>query len=125
MLSSQRLFIAAVFACAFAVPAVYAVSPFSPEDEARLKETGNCPGCSLTGANLQGVGAAEGDLTGADFSGANLYMANFRGADLSGANFNGADLTGAQMIGAKSADLTGATTTSRTQCPSGAAGPCS
>ena len=125
MVRSIRLVTAALLTCVYAVSTLHALSRYSPEDEARFKETGSCASCSLTGANLQGVNGENGQLTSADLSGANLYMANLRGANLTGASLNGANLNGAQMIGATGADFTGAITDTRTQCPSGAAGPCS
>ncbi len=125
MLSSKRLFSAALFSALFAMSVLHAASARVPEDEARVKQTGSCPGCNLAGADLKGLAAELGDLTNADFSGANLYMAVLKGADLAGASFNGADLSGAQLENARGADLTGATTDTRTQCPNGKPGPCS
>lgn len=124
MVSFKRPLLSALFACVFAVSALHALGRVNPEDEARIKETGNCASCSLVDANLQGVNAENGDLSSADFTGANLYMANLRGANVEGANFNGANLAGAQLLGAIGANLGGATTDERTQCPGGQAGPC-
>lgn len=123
MLSSPRLFAAALFASLLAGSALHA-TPATPEDEARLRQTGSCPGCNLVGANLSGLTAELGDLTNADFTEANLYMATLNGADLTGANLNGADLSGARLQYTKGADLSGAKTDSRTQCPDGTPGPC-
>ena len=53
----------------------------------KLKETGNCIRCTLTGA----------DLKGANLKGADLTMAYLYKADLTGANLTGADLTEATM----------------------------
>ena len=39
-------------------------SAFDPDDLQKLKDTGNCKGCDLSGANLQG----------ADLNGANLKV---------------------------------------------------
>lgn len=125
MLSSKRLLAVALFASVFAVSALHATPASTPEDEARLRQTRSCPGCDLAGANLQGLVAELGDLSNANLSGANLYMATLKGANLEGANFNGADLSGAQLEHARGADLTGAITDLRTQCPNGKMGPCS
>lgn len=121
MLRAKRSLVIALFT-ALAVSAAYAAS--TPEDEARLKETRSCVSCDLAGANLSGVNAELGDVNHANFSGANLYGANFKGANLAGASFNGADLTAAQLQNSRGADLTGAITDWRTQCPNGNAGPC-
>lgn len=125
MLSSKRLFTAALFASMLAGSALHATSALVPEDEARLKATGSCPGCNLSGADLNGLVAELGDLTNADFTEANLYRAVLKGANLTGANFNGANLSGALLQHAKGVDLTGAITDHRTLCPNGEAGPCS
>jgi len=122
MLSPKRLVPVALLASVFAVAVLQANTP---EDEARLKETGSCPSCNLADANLSGLVAERGDLSNANFSGANLYRAILRGADLTGASFNGADLTGAQLELTRGADLAGAITDSRTRCPNGQPGPCS
>lgn len=124
MLNSTRLFTTALFAFMLAGAALYATTA-TPEDEARVKQTGSCPGCNLSGADLNGLVAELGDLTNADFTEANLYRAVLKGANLTGANFNGANLSGALLQYAKGVDLTGAITDYRTQCPNGAAGPCS
>ena len=58
-----------------------------------------CPGCDLSGANLD-----RRDLTGADLSGANLRGATFSRTILRGANLAGADLAGAPF---KRHDLAG------------------
>lgn len=89
----------------------------------RVKTTGSCVGCDLSGANLSGL-LAQGDLSDANFDGAKLYRALLQGASLHGASFNGADLSGANLEGALEADLTGAITDDKTTCPSGAKGPC-
>ena len=80
----------------------------------RLKDSNNCYGCDLSGANLSGENLDSADLeganlvstilTGADLEGANLKGAILTNADLSGANLSGADLYKADLSGA---DLTG------------------
>ncbi len=49
------------------------------EHERRLKETGSCQKCDLSGANFSGR-----DLSGANLSGANLHDADLNGANLVG-----------------------------------------
>lgn len=64
---------------------------FDPNDLKKLKETGTCVGCDLSGA----------DLTGADLQGAiNLMQADLTGADLRGVMLIGANLTEADLRGA-------------------------
>jgi hypothetical protein len=65
---------------------------FKPADVDKLRQTGNCQNCDLSGA----------DLSGADLGGAGLVIeANRRyaknAADLSGANLSGANITEAQL----------------------------
>jgi uncharacterized protein YjbI with pentapeptide repeats len=117
----RRFSIAAVFV---AVAALGTVLYATPDDEAKLRSTGKCAGCSLVDADLQGVQAKRADLSNADLSGANLYRASLEGADLSGANLNGANLSGANLRLAKGADLSSATTNEQTICPNGKSGPC-
>lgn len=101
------------------------------EEKASLRWlAGDCPGCNLAGAKLQGSDLAGANLRGADLLGADLREANLRradlrdanlasaklvftnlaGANLRGANLRGADLTGANLIMAdlQDADITGA-----------------
>lgn len=105
------------------------VSGWEQDALSRLKDTGRCEGCDLSGADLRWSavygaelgGAAnlvDGKLDGANLRGANLYGGNvdgasFRGADLSGVNLSWASLIGADLTGA---DLTGAITTGATFC---------
>jgi hypothetical protein len=73
----------------------------------------NCPGCNLSGTDLQNAQLVSANLAGAnlvniDLSGANLRRATLAGANLAGArlirtNLSGADLTGCNLAGA---DLT-------------------
>lgn len=74
----------------------------------------NCPGCNLSGTDLQNAQLVDANLAGADLSkinlsGANLRRANLAGANLAGArlirtNLAGANLTGCNLAGA---DFTG------------------
>ena len=75
-------------------------------------------------AFLDGVNVELGDLRGADLQGASLYRANLRGADLTDALFTDANLNGADLRNAKGANLAGAKTDERTQCPDDTRGPC-
>jgi len=113
----------------------------------QLRDTGSCAGCNLSGADLNALQAANGDLSfsnmtgadvyraalaGANMAGATMSDANMRHADLSGADLSGAILTGTNLEGA---NLTGAnmaavlvdaytTTDEMTTCADGTAGPC-
>ena len=53
------------------------VGAFSEEDLKKLKETGECIDCDLSGADLSWL-----DLTGANLAGANLISAKLTGAIL-------------------------------------------
>jgi hypothetical protein len=75
----------------------------------------NCPGCSLSGADLKEKNLIKANLEGADLSGADLRYTNLRRARLKGANLEGAKLNHANLPGAdlrecnlKNADLRGA-----------------
>lgn len=71
----------------------------------QLRTNRGCPGCNLTGMDLQWL-----NLQSYDFSGANLTGADLRNADLRGASLRGANLTNALTFNANfaSADFTGA-----------------
>ena len=120
-------------------------APFQPlraenlEQVRLLRETGKCPACDLSSANLSGLVSPEADLHNADLNyavlykvrlnkanlnGASLKGANLSGADLTGANLTGADLSGANLRGSIGARLAKATTDVTTTCPDGANGPC-
>lgn len=70
-------------------------------DVARLKQTGHCPGCDLSGAYLRVARIANADLSGADLSGADLISADMSGANLTRANLSGANLVRASLVGAR------------------------
>lgn len=76
-----------------------------PQHVAQLKETGECPGCDLRGAELSGL-----NLDGAVLSGADLRNAELSGTTLRGASLNGADLRGVPLhdVNIVGADLRGA-----------------
>lgn len=74
----------------------------------------NCPGCNLSGTDLQNAQLVDANLAGADLSkidlsGANLRRANLAGANLTGARLVRANLAGANLSGCNlaGADLTG------------------
>lgn len=60
----------------------------------------NCPGCSLSGADLRRARLAAADLAGADLRTADLSHADLTGARLSGAGIQGAVANGARFSGA-------------------------
>jgi len=132
--TSRLLSISLISCCAAAFGTWQPVIAEKPEHVQRLKETGSCPGCDLSSAQLAGV-TASGDLqganltganlTGASFQGANCYTASFGMAELKGAKFAGANLANANLKGARNADLSGSITNERTVCPNGTHGPCS
>ena len=74
-------------------------SAFDPADLQKLKDTGGCARCYLSGAFLEGATLREANLKGADLEGANLNAADLWLANLEGANLKGADLKGAKMKG--------------------------
>ncbi|MCW5697673.1 MAG: pentapeptide repeat-containing protein [Bauldia sp.] len=65
----------------------------------------DCPGCDLSGAQLQRRDLAGADLSDANLSGASLHRALLGGASLAGANLAGANLNLADL---KRANLSGA-----------------
>jgi uncharacterized protein YjbI with pentapeptide repeats len=113
-----------VLTAAIAMASLVPALADNPEQVQQLRETRNCEGCNLAFASLDGVNAELGDLRGADLQGASLYGANLRGADLTGALFTDANLNGADLRNTKDANLSGAKTDERTQCPDGTRGPC-
>ncbi|WP_310483286.1 serine/threonine-protein kinase [Chamaesiphon sp. VAR_48_metabat_403] len=72
----------------------------------QLHTNRGCPGCNLTGIDLQRL-----NLQSYDFSGANFTGADLRNVDLRGASLRGANLTNVLTFNANfaSADFTGAT----------------
>ena len=85
------------------------------ENIGTLQKTKACPGCDLSGAELNRMDLSEANLQGANLTDAKLYLVNFSGANLQKArlqraHFGGADLTGADLRGAdlQGADLNGA-----------------
>ena len=75
-------------------------SAFDPADLQKLKDTGECIGCDLRKANLEGAKLSGADLRGANLEGAKLVGADLRGANLRDANLEGATMTQAYLVGA-------------------------
>jgi len=80
------------------------------ENIIKLKKSGNCKGCFLKKANLEGANLEGANLKGTNLKNVNLEKANLKGANLEGANLKGANLEGAKLKGVslKGADLKGA-----------------
>ncbi|MEN8258722.1 MAG: pentapeptide repeat-containing protein [Thermodesulfobacteriota bacterium] len=68
------------------------------EPHQKLLDTGQCPGCNLSGVDLTGTKLKGVNLEGADLSGANLQEVNLKGANLKGANLQSARLADAILI---------------------------
>ncbi len=68
------------------------------EPHQKLLDTGECPGCNLSGVDLTGTKLKGANLEGADLSGANLQEVNLKGANLKGANLQSARLADAILI---------------------------
>ena len=75
-------------------------SAFDSAHLKRLKDTGYCINCDLSGANLEDAKLMGAKLEGADLKGANLTEAELSGADLTGTNFRKADMNFVNMKGA-------------------------
>jgi uncharacterized protein YjbI with pentapeptide repeats len=111
-------------------------SAFNQADFQKLKTTGNCADCDLSGAVLIHWKLAGADLSGANLAGANLTDAFLRGANLSGANLSNAILTGASLAGANLqgtklsganllfTNMKGATWTDGSRCERDSSGSC-
>ena len=113
-----------VLTAAIAIASLVPALAENPDQVKQLRETRQCRGCNLAFASLDGINVELGDLREADVQGASLYGANLRGANLTGALFTDADLNGADLRDTKGANLSGAKTDERTQCPDGTRGPC-
>ena len=94
-------------AAIFCVIAIWVGSAgaFDPAHVERLRNTGGCETCDLSGfkfpvkAYLESAKLERADLSGAKLSGTNLGIANLSGANISLADLIGANLTG--TIGVK------------------------
>jgi uncharacterized protein YjbI with pentapeptide repeats len=117
-------------------PAFNIASAFSQADLQKLKTTGNCVDCDLSGVLLIHSNLSGADLSGANLTGANLTDAYLAGANLSRANLSDAILTGASLGHANLfraklpranllfVNLSGATWTDRSRCGSDSSGSC-
>lgn len=81
------------------------------DNRKQLIETNSCPGCDLSGVNLDRENLTGANLEGANLSKVRLHLAtlanaNLRNADLRDAEFGGSDLANADLRGA---DLRGTT----------------
>jgi uncharacterized protein YjbI with pentapeptide repeats len=115
---------------------VATASAFNPADLHKLRSTGNCVECDLSGAALIHWNLSGADLSGANLAGANLTDAYLAGANLSGANLSKAILEGASLAHANLSkaklsgtnlyvvDLSGATLTDRSGCDEASDGSC-
>lgn len=71
----------------------------------RLEKTNSCPGCDLSGLNLNRMDLKGADLQGADLRNTKLHLVNLAGANLKESLLEGAVMVGADLAGA---DLRGA-----------------
>ncbi|MBU4237178.1 MAG: pentapeptide repeat-containing protein [Proteobacteria bacterium] len=81
------------------------------DNRKQLIETNSCPGCDLSGVNLDRENLTGANLEGANLSNVRLHLAtlanaNLRNTDLRDAEFGGSDLANADLRGA---DLRGTT----------------
>jgi uncharacterized protein YjbI with pentapeptide repeats len=90
----RNLFARFSLAIATCLSLASASKAFEPEAFDQLLQTGNCPRCDLSGADLRRL-----NLSGANLEQANLTKANFYESTLDNADLSGADLTGAYLAG--------------------------
>jgi uncharacterized protein YjbI with pentapeptide repeats len=88
------------FCLLFFLGANYEVTAFDQDDLEKLKVTGDCVSCDLSGADLMGKLLGGANLQDANLTGAILRGANLKQANLTGASLTMADLTGSALIGA-------------------------
>ena len=115
----------------FVVAVVGTASAFNEADFQKLKTTGSCVDCDLSGvllihwnlagANLSGANLSDAYLAGANLSGTNLSNAILAGASLAHANLVRAKLPGASLF---FVSLDDATWTDRSECEQGSVGSC-
>lgn len=72
---------------------------FSPSDLQKLKTTGSCEKCDLSGANLANINLNKANLNGANLSGANLTNAKIIDSDLRSVNWSGATIQNTNVYG--------------------------
>lgn len=112
------------------------LSAYNDEDLQKLKATGSCARCDLSGAvlihwNLSGADLSRADLTGANLTDAYLAGANLSGASLSNAILISVSLAGANLLRAELAganllftNVAGATWIDGSQCERHSSGHC-
>ena len=81
----------------------FQVLAYKEADLEKLKTTGSCERCDLSGADLYEIDLFKANLSGANLAGADLTLADLtlanltRGADLTGAVFDETNLSGADL----------------------------
>jgi uncharacterized protein YjbI with pentapeptide repeats len=112
------------------------LSAYDESDLQKLKTTGNCVDCDLSGTVLIHWVLSGADLSGANLAGANLTDASLVGTNLAGANLSNAILEGASLAQANLfrvrlsgtnlffTNLTGATWTDGSRCERRSSGWC-
>ena len=115
----------------FVVAVVGTASAFNEADFQKLKTTGSCVDCDLSGVLLIHWNLAGANLSGANLSDAYLARANLSGTNLSNAILAGASLAHANLVRAKLpgaslffVSLDDATWTDRSECEQGSVGSC-
>lgn len=76
----------------------------NPDHVQQVKQTGSCPNCELSHADLQNLELEKADLSRANLSHVNLSDANLRKANLKGANLTATNLTATNLRGAQLQD---------------------
>ena len=72
----------------------------NPDHMRQLLRTGDCPGCDLSGANLEGLNLSGANLQAADLSGANFQQTQLLNANMAAANLSNAVLVASDLSGA-------------------------
>ncbi len=72
---------------------------FSPSDLQKLKTTGSCEKCDLSGADLRNINLSKANLNGANLRGANLTNAKIIDSDLRSVNWSGATIQNTNVYG--------------------------
>ena len=80
----------------------FEVLAYKEADLEKLKTTGSCESCDLSGADLYEIDLFKANLSGANLAGADLTLAdltlaNLQGADLTGAVFDETNLSGVNL----------------------------
>ena len=72
----------------------------NPDHMRQLLRTGDCPGCDLSGANLEGLNLSGANLQAADLNGANFQQTQLLNANMAEANLSDAVLVASDLSGA-------------------------